>query len=85
MTVNWFACSLVVALISGTLTAAAQEHLPTRFDRRLRASSSMLSSTPSLASRLPNLAQQDFTILDNKTPSPIKSFKVMSPAESRSR
>jgi VWFA-related protein len=28
-----------------------------------------------------NLGQQDFTILDNKTPRPITSFKVMSPAQ----
>ena len=65
MTTIRFACFVVVALISGAITAAAQEQVPT-------------PSAPSQGIKLdvvvdakpgqpvPSLAQQDFTILDNK-------------------
>lgn len=77
---NRFACCLVVALISGALTAAAQEQVPTPLAPSQGIKLDVVVDAKP-GQPVPSLVQQDFTILDNKNPSPIKSFKVMSPAQ----
>lgn len=85
MTVARFFCALFAATLCGLTMATAQQTLP----------SSALPAVPSSphAIRLdvvvdtksgqpvPNLHQQDFTLLDNKTPLPIRSFRVVTPAQ----
>jgi VWFA-related protein len=80
MTLNRFACFLMVALICGALTAPAQQQLPTPSIGSQGIKLDVVVDAKS-GQPVPNLGQQDFTVLDNKTPRPIKSFKVMSPAE----
>ncbi len=80
MTLNRFASFLVVVLISGALTAPAQEQSPTPSIGSQGIKLDVVVDAKS-GQPVPNLGQQDFTVLDDKAARPIKSFKVMGPTE----
>ncbi len=80
MTINRFGCTLFIALLAALPTASAQETQPAISPSsqpiRLDVVVNAKSGQP-----VTNLAQQDFTILDNKSPRPITSFKVVTAAQ----
>ncbi len=79
MTINRFGCTLFMALLAALPTALAQlsppaispSSQPIRLDVVVNAKSGQ---------PVTNLSQQDFAILDNKSPRPVTSFKVVSAA-----
>ncbi len=79
MTVERFVCTLFVVLLAALPGAPAQQQLPTfslpPHGIRINVVVNAKSGQP-----VTNLTQQDFTLLDNKTPRPITSFKIVSPA-----
>lgn len=77
MTVERFVCLLSVLLLASPLAAPAQQPLPSF---SLPAHGIKLDVVVETKSGQPvtNLAQQNFTVLDNKTPRPITSFKIAS-------
>ncbi len=76
MTVERFVCSLSTLLMAAVLGASAQQSLPAI---PLPSQGIKLDVTVDSKSGQPvtNLAQQNFTILDNKTSRPITSFKIV--------
>ena len=74
MTIERIGCLLFAFLLAAPACAAAQES--THSDGISIAVGVDTKSGQPVA----GLAQNDFTILDNKTPRPITSFKVMSAA-----
>ncbi len=81
-TVTKFVCAFFSALFAGSLFAAAQQAPPAvstpASSRQIKLD--VVVDTKS-GQPVTNLAQQDFTILDNKSPRPITSFKVLTPAQ----
>ncbi len=81
-----FVARLFAVIVSGLSVASAQHSLP---------AIPLPSAAPAPAGSVtlnvvvdtksgqpvPNLRQQDFTVLDNKKPRPITSFRIVSPAE----
>jgi VWFA-related protein len=80
MTFHRIAFTLFIALLSGTPASPAQQPQsatpPTSHDIRLDVFVDTKAGQP-----VTKLTQQNFTVLDNKTPRPITSFKVMTPAD----
>jgi len=80
-----FVLTLSIALLATPPAASAQQSLPVISPPGASASSGSirLDVVVNTKSGQPviNLAQQDFTILDNKSPRPITSFKVVTPAK----
>jgi VWFA-related protein len=80
-----FVCALFAASLTASLPAPAQQlHLSTQQPSPSASSHPIqLDVVVDTKSGQPvnNLGQQDFTILDNKSPRPITSFKVVTPAE----
>jgi VWFA-related protein len=80
-TITRFLCAFFAALFAGSLSAAAQQAPPAASTPATSPSSQQIKldvvvDTKS-GERVTNLGQQDFTILDNKSPRPITSFKVV--------
>jgi VWFA-related protein len=85
MTVARFFCTLFTASICGLTMATAQQTLPSSalpavppapHGIRLDVVVDTKSGQP-----VPSLRQQDFTLLDNKTPLSVRSFRVVTPAQ----
>ncbi|MGA3133696.1 MAG: VWA domain-containing protein [Terracidiphilus sp.] len=85
MTVARFFCALFTSSLCGLTAASAQQTLPSftlpaippaSHDLRLNVVVDTKSGQP-----VSNLAQQNFTVLDNKTPLPITYFKIKSAAD----
>jgi VWFA-related protein len=86
MTADKFACAVVFALFPAFLAVPAQQSVPPAFPLPAAAPPGhqiKLDVVVNTKSGQPvtGLHQQDFTILDNKTPRPITSFRVVTPAE----
>lgn len=79
------ACALFVSLLPAALPVAAQQSLPAIAPPGLSSSSQQIHLdvvVDSKSGQLVNyLGQQDFTVFDNKSPRPITSFKVVTPAK----
>lgn len=85
MTVERFVCTLSFVLFTALPGATAQQSLPTislpPHGIRINVVVSAKSGQP-----VTNLTQQNFTLLDNKTPRPITSFKIVgAPAQQPTR
>ena len=72
--------TLFLMLSLGALCASAQQSLPAISLPSRGVTVNVVVDTKS-GQPVTGLRQQDFTIFDNKTPRPITSFKVMSPAQ----
>ena len=74
-----------IALLAALPAASAQQSLPVISPPGASASSGPILLDVVVDTKsgqpVPNLAQQDFTLLDNKSPRPITSFKVVTPAK----
>jgi VWFA-related protein len=85
MTFTKLAGALFVSLLSAALSVAAQQSVPAVAPQAPSPSSQQLHLDVVVDTKngepVINLAQQDFTILDNKTPRPITSFKVVTAAQ----
>jgi VWFA-related protein len=85
MTVKKFVCVFFAALAAGLLPAAAQQSPASAPQPSASASSPGIRLDVVVDGKsgqpVTNLHQQDFTILDNKSPRPITSFKVVTAAE----
>ena len=85
MSATKFVCALFAASLTASLPVRAQQlHLSTAQPSPSASSHPIqLDVVVDTKSGQPvnNLGQQDFTILDNKSPRPITSFKVVTPAE----
>jgi len=79
MTVERFVCSLSLLLLAVPFAVSAQQSLPSislpSHGIKLDVIVESKSGQP-----VTNLTQQSFTVLDNKTPRPISSFKIVSAA-----
>jgi VWFA-related protein len=85
MQVTKFVCAISAALLAGSLSAAAQQAPPTVLTPATSPSSQQIKldvvvDTKS-GDQVTSLPQQDFTILDNKSPRPITSFRVVTSAQ----
>lgn len=88
MILSKFACAFFSSLIPLSLPLAAQISISPVGPQGAQATS---PSSPQIrldvvvntrsGQPVPNLAQQDFTILDNKSPRPITSFRALTPAQ----
>jgi VWFA-related protein len=78
-------CALFVSLLPATLPVAAQQSLPPVAAPAPSSSSQQIHLDVVVDSKsgqpVNYLGRQDFTILDNKTPRPITSFKVVTAAQ----
>lgn len=74
MTIERFVCLLLALLLAAAACVTAQDSMYSH-GIRIAVAVDTKSSQP-----VTGLAQHDFTILDNKTPRPITSFKVVSAA-----
>ncbi len=85
MTQSKLFCILFASLLSATLPVTAQQSLPAIAPPGPSSSSQQIHLDVVVDSRsgepVNNLRLQDFTILDNKSPRPITSFKVVTPAK----
>lgn len=85
MTVIKLPCAIFAALFAGSLPAASQQPLPSTAPPGSAASSDRIQLSVTVDSKsgqpINFLHEQDFTILDNKSPRPITSFKVVTSAE----
>ncbi len=85
MTTIKFACAFFAASLAGSLAVAAQQSLLASAQPDPSASSQPIQLDVVVDTKygepVSNLGQQDFTILDNKSPRPITSFKLVTPAE----
>jgi len=85
MSATKFVCAVFATTLTASLPAAAQPLNPPTAQPNPSASfqSIQLDVVVDTKSGQPvsNLGQQDFTILDNKSPRPITSFKVVTPAQ----
>ena len=81
MALTKFACPLFVALLSAALPVGAQQSLPAIAPPGSSSSSQQIHLDVVVETKsgqpVINLAQQNFTIFDNKSPRPITSFKVV--------
>ena len=81
MAVTKLACTLFVSLLPAALTVAAQQSLPAISPPGPSSSSQQIHLDVVVDSKTGQpvnyLGQQDFTVLDNKSPRPITSFKVV--------
>ncbi|MGA7833574.1 MAG: hypothetical protein WCA31_00010, partial [Acidimicrobiales bacterium] len=75
-----FACIGPAAILAACLAASAQMPLPSITPPSQSIKLDVVVHTKS-GQPVNSLRQQDFTVLDNKTPRPIKSFKIMTPAQ----
>jgi VWFA-related protein len=79
------ACALLVSLLPAALPAGAQQSLPAIAPPGPSSSSQQLHLDVVVDSKsgqpVNYLAQQDFTVFDNKSPRPITSFKIVTPAK----
>ena len=79
------ACALFVLLLPATLPAGAQQSLPAVAPPEPSSSSQQIHLDVAVDSKTGQpvnyLAQQDFTVFDNKSPRPITSFKIVTPAQ----
>jgi VWFA-related protein len=83
-TATKFVCAFSAALLVGLLSSAAQQRPPSASTGAVIAAQIKLDVVVDTKSGDPvssSLRQQDFTILDNKSPRPITSFKVVTPAQ----
>jgi VWFA-related protein len=80
MTVHRFVCAFFTASLCGLSAASAQrpEPAPPPASQALRLDVAVDTKSGQL---VPNLPQQDFTVLDNKIPRPITYFKIKSAAD----
>jgi VWFA-related protein len=82
MTVIKFVCAVLAASLAGSLQTPAQQSPPPNLQPGLAPSSQKIRLDVVVETKsgqpVINLAQQNFTILDNKSPRPITSFKVVS-------
>jgi VWFA-related protein len=80
-TVTKLACAFLVSLLAGSLSAAAQQPLPSVSTPATPPSSQRIKLDVVVDTKsgdpVTNLGQHDFTILDNKSSRPITSFKVV--------
>jgi VWFA-related protein len=85
MPVTKFVCALFAALFAGSLSAAAQQPLPTASTPASSPSSQQIKLDVVVDTKsgqpVTTLGQQDFTILDNKSPRPVTSFRVVTSAQ----
>jgi VWFA-related protein len=85
MTVERFVYTLSVVLFAALPGASAQQSLPT-FSLPPHGITINVVVNAKSGQPVTNLTQQDFTLLDNKTPRPITSFKILSaPADQPTR
>jgi len=83
MTATKLLCAFSAILFAGSFPAAAQQLQPSTSQPGPSSDRIHLDVVVDSKSGEPvsNLGQQDFTIFDNKSPRPITSFKVVTPAE----
>jgi len=85
MAVTKLACTLFVSLLPAALTVAAQQSLPAISPPGPSSSSQQIHLDVVVDSKTGQpvnyLGQQDFTVLDNKSPRPITSFKAVTAAQ----
>jgi VWFA-related protein len=85
MTLARFFCALSTASLCGLTVASAQQTLPPSTLPAVPPASQNLRLDVVVDTKsgqpVPNLRQQDFTVLDNKTPRPITYFKIKSTAD----
>lgn len=85
MTVTKLAYALFVSLLPAAVPAGAQQSLPAISPPGPSSSSQQIRLDVVVDSRsgqpVNYLGQQDFTVLDNKSPRPITSFKIVTPAK----
>ncbi len=85
MTVNRLLCAIFTASLCGLTAASAQQTLPSSGQAALPATPHAIRLDVAVDTKsgqpVPNLPQQDFTILDNKIPRPITYFKIKSAAD----
>jgi len=79
MTIDRLACALFIALLATLPTALAQQP-PATPSSSQRIKLDVVVDTKA-GQPVPNLDPQDFTILDNKSPRPITSFRVVTAAQ----
>jgi len=81
MTVTKLACAVVAALFAGSLPSAAQQSPHSTSQPGPGSSSQRIQLDVAVDTKsdqpVTNLQQQDFTILDNKSPRPITAFKTV--------
>lgn len=80
MVFRWFVCCLLALLSSGLLIGRAQQPLPVIAPPSNAIDLDVVVNTK-LGQPVTTLSQQDFTILDNRRPQSITSFKAMSDAQ----
>ena len=80
MTIERIACLLFALLLAAPACAAAQEAMPPQNSMPSPGISIAVAVDTKSGQPVAGLGQNDFTILDNKTPRPITFFKVMSAA-----
>lgn len=85
MTLARFFCALFTASLCGLTVASAQQTLPSSGLPAVQPASNAIRLDVVVDTKsgqpVPNLRQQDFTVLDNKAPQPIRSFRVVTPAQ----
>ena len=85
MTIHGIVLTLSIALLAAPPRASAQQLQPTTSKPGLSASSDRIHLDVVVNTKddrlVSNLRQQDFTILDNKSPRPITSFRVVTSAQ----
>ena len=88
MILSKFACTFFTSLLPLSLPLSAQRSISSVASQGAPGTAPSSSQirldvvvTTKAGQPVPNLGQQDFTILDNKSPRPINSFKVVTAAE----
>jgi VWFA-related protein len=85
MPVTKFVCAFLAVLFAGSLSTAAQQASPTVSTPATSPSSQQIKLDVVVDTKsgqpVTTLGQQDFTIVDNKSPRPISSFKVVTGAQ----
>jgi len=85
MKLDRFVCTLLAVTFSGMSLASAQQSLPSLTLPSPATGSHAIKLDVVVDTRsgqpVPNLRQQDFTVLDNKAPRPITSFRILSAAQ----
>ena len=85
MTVTKLGCALFASSLLAALPATAQQILPAIAPPGPAPSSQNIQLDVAVNSKtgqpVTNLRPQDFTILDNKSPRPLTSFKIVTPAQ----
>jgi len=78
MTIQRYVCAFPVLLFTAQLAALAQQSLPS-VPLPSHGISIAVSVDTKSGQPVTSLSEKDFTVLDNKTPRPITSFKILTP------